>query len=246
MGGTSAVHGDGGTFKKQESVFVLSWNSCWVLARSISPSLLSHFRSLRMQPSTRIGPMLADFNLLPRGADADAKPRADCWSAVLVNIRGDWECVADVFWYPRCNMNGGMCFKCGATGIGTENGANPCVLFREMTWEHQSVVMADGLHAVDPGTRAHIVGNIFTEKLHNTGLKNVETGSACLEPRARECRQCNGTRPSRVCERPLRCVSSFAVELARCDLAGSRHDKQVCVIAESLQKTSIPVSPGWF
>ena len=40
-----------------------------------------------MQPSTRIGPMPADFNLLPRGADADAKPRADGWSVVLVNIQ---------------------------------------------------------------------------------------------------------------------------------------------------------------
>ena len=52
------------------------------------------------------GAIAADFNLLARGTDANSNPVADGWSAVLVNIRGDWEFVADVLQYPRWNMNG--------------------------------------------------------------------------------------------------------------------------------------------
>ena len=61
----------------------------------------------------------AAINLLARGTDANSHPLADGWSAFLVNVRDDWEIVADVLQYPRWHMNGEMCFKCGAAGIGT-------------------------------------------------------------------------------------------------------------------------------
>ena len=65
-----------------------------------------------------LGELANDFNFLADGIGQDGTTLADGWSCIVVNIRGDWEFFSDVLRLPRWNVNGTMCFKCRATGVG--------------------------------------------------------------------------------------------------------------------------------
>ena len=49
----------------------------------------------------------------------------------------------------------------------------------------QSMIIVDGLHSVDLGTSAHIVGHIFREKLRYLGAKNMGDNVKILDRRMR-------------------------------------------------------------
>ena len=81
----------GGSFNKQESAFVFAWNSL-----SVSGEFRAFPKKTDVIPHATFdavfGAVAADFTVLARGTDANSIPLADGWSAVLVDIRGGWEC----------------------------------------------------------------------------------------------------------------------------------------------------------
>ena len=75
--------------------------------------------------------------------------------------------------------------------------ADLCVLFWEVTGLRPSMIIVDGLHSVDLGTGAHIVGNIFLEKLRHMGAKNMGDNVTILDRQVRAWNQVHNPNVSR-------------------------------------------------
>ena len=118
-----------------------------------------------------------------------------------------------------------------------------------------SMIMVDGLHSVDLGTGAHIVGNIFLEKLRCMGAQNMGDNIKILDRQMRAWNQVHNPNVSHVrgdltINRAARvlwvseakataaavdlCVP-FALELAKRHHDSNRHNQQVLVVGERLQ-----------
>ena len=123
-------HGDGGAFSKQDSLFVLSWNSilgCNLGGQGLGKRFLfTIIRKQEMVAATlpKLFEILAwSCNALLTGITPEsnwddvpegAPPTfiADRWRATLVQLRGDWEFYANVCGMPNWKTNARMCWQC--------------------------------------------------------------------------------------------------------------------------------------
>ena len=124
------MHGDGGAFSKQDSLFVLTWNSLIGGGTTrASRFLMTILKKSEMVDATLLAVMeiLAwSFNVLLTGLQpvldllgrplAAAGYLAGTFRAALSQLRGDWEFYAELCKFPRWNEIGRMCWKCLAVG----------------------------------------------------------------------------------------------------------------------------------
>ena len=126
------LHGDGGAFSKQDSLFVISWNSISSFLGSSGFTQRFPFTIVRkgeMAPST-LDELFRVFawsvNVLLTGItpdrDWDGKPLsggceyiAAGWRAALVQVRGDWEFYANTLGFPNWATGVNMCWLCAAS-----------------------------------------------------------------------------------------------------------------------------------
>ena len=127
------LHGDGGSFSKQDSLFVFTVNSLVGSGTTVQKRfILTIIRKSEMIPGTldAIMEVLAwSFNCALSGlwpdvdfaGQAVANPLsffADRWRGALVQVRGDWEFYTSIFRFPSWNGVEEMCWICKASGRG--------------------------------------------------------------------------------------------------------------------------------
>ena len=127
------MHGDGGAFSHQDSLFVLTWNS--LIGSGMTRAtrfLMTIVPKSEMVPETMpaiMAILVWSFNSMLTGIeplfahDGEAlkgpfKFLANKWKACLAQLRGDWEFFAmpSFLAFPKWNEVGRMCWKCLAVG----------------------------------------------------------------------------------------------------------------------------------
>ncbi len=124
------MHGDGGSFSKQDSVFVLSWNSLLgegnTIARRFVTTLI---RKSEMTPATLeaiCNIMSWSFNTMLTGETPSrdmhdqvtaggGQTLAGGYRATLAQVRGDWQFYCELFKFPQWNSAERMCWLCAAS-----------------------------------------------------------------------------------------------------------------------------------
>ena len=126
------LHGDGGAFSKQDSLFVLSWNSLCAGAASEGFARRFIFTIVRKRVMTTetmdalwkifSWSMNNLFTGITPSTDWEGRPReggaqyvAQGWQGALVQIRGDWEFYANVLGVPNWASALNMCWFCKAS-----------------------------------------------------------------------------------------------------------------------------------
>ena len=200
------MHADGGSFSHQDSLFVISWNS--LVSGSIGQGFARRLLFTLIRKSDLCESTFEDIwrvfswslNHLCTGISPSKDWRDMCidggerWLAegyrgLLVQIRGDWEFLAQVIRLPAHNNNDNNCWLCRASRI------HPGLLWHDFSrgagwrrtirthrsWEGElrsrgsmiplifqlvigltlSCVAIDVLHVLDLGVAAHVLGNLF-------------------------------------------------------------------------------------
>jgi len=151
------LHGDGGQFTKQDSIYVLTWNS---LTQNFGPTMdtriiFTVIRSAEMLPNTLdtlFEAMAWSLNVCLKGltpsADWQNRPLtgggrqlAGGYRGACCQIRGDWEFFCKAFHFPKWNEAVSMCPFCRATGrAGHYCFANvrPDAPWRGTIWTHET------------------------------------------------------------------------------------------------------------
>lgn len=150
------MHGDGGAFSKQDSLYVISWNS--LLAEGTTSSkriLFTVIRKTEMVDGTldaiwkvfawSMNTLLTGktpcTDYLGRAIPGGEQNLAGGWQATLCQCRGDWEFYWQVFSFPRWNENKAMCFMCKASAVHDEWKWTACgddAGWRNTRWTHET------------------------------------------------------------------------------------------------------------
>ena len=126
------LHGDGGSFSKQDSLFVFTFNSLLGEGESASKRLLmTIIKKSELVPGTldRMMDIMGwSFNIALTGLTPvlsyegeqidDPVYLAGRWKGSLIQIRGDWEFYCSIFGFPQWNTAESMCWLCKAAGFG--------------------------------------------------------------------------------------------------------------------------------
>ena len=127
------IHGDGGAFSKQDSVYCFTFNSLLGEGSTAAKRfLITIIKKSEMVPATL--QTLMDifswsFNVALSGLTPDTDwagrdvegPRAHIagrWRGSLVQVRGDWQFYCEVFRFPAWNAAEEMCWLCRASAAG--------------------------------------------------------------------------------------------------------------------------------
>lgn len=198
------LHGDGGSFSHQDSLFVLSWNG--LLGHMGGETglgkrwLYTVIRKKDLIPATwhELWRVFAwSMNCLLTGItpsiDWDLKEMhggrryiAEGWRGALIQVRGDWEFLANVVGLPHWGAGDNMCWMCHASNtdpaLKWQDGSAEAGWRRRRrthaSWKEElrgalptiflmtiglsiGCVMVDTLHAVDLGVASHVAGNVF-------------------------------------------------------------------------------------
>ena len=127
------LHGDGGAFSKQDSLFVISFNSLCaahgsgegfakrflftiIRKRDLAPGTLDVlWRVFAWSVNQLLTGITAPTTWEDRPADGGGQFIAERWRAALVQIRGDWEFYANVLGLPSWSSAENMCWLCDAS-----------------------------------------------------------------------------------------------------------------------------------
>ena len=126
------LHGDGGSFSKQDSLYVFTFNSLLGQGDSSSKRFVSTIiKKSQLVPGSldKIMDILGwSFNVALTGltpvvsyeGEEDQHPKylAGKWRGSLIQIRGDWEFYCCMFKFPAWNTADSMCWLCKAAGHG--------------------------------------------------------------------------------------------------------------------------------
>ena len=212
------MHGDGGEFSHQDSIYVISWNSLLGLGDTSNRRFI--FALLKKSQLRSDGetwnalwrifswsmnallegtmPCTDWLNQPIKGGDKIA----DNYSAVLLQLRGDWAWYCEILGFPKHNEIENMCWICGASinhprRLYTDarddagwrstlrttqswakellaKGKSLPVLFQLVRGLLLEHVMIDVLHTVDQGVTAHILGSIMHECSDSMGSNKDE------------------------------------------------------------------------
>ena len=126
------LHGDAGSFNKQESVYLFSWNSLLGTGTTLSKRFIfTVIRKSECTPQT-VDDIMKVFawsmNVLASGVTPEehweGEPMEGTrgylvagWKGILAQIRGDWQFYCELFKFPQWNCADNMCFMCGASSI---------------------------------------------------------------------------------------------------------------------------------
>ena len=221
------LHGDAGAFTKHDSLMVISWNGllgrdngrvkrivfAFVRKRDYTPQTLNRIWELFAWSVNRMAvgkhPLL-DWDMNPI-VGALESPLAGPYSAVLSQIRGDWQFYVEIFAFPPWNGAARMCWMCRASG------SNPAMSFTDCrenaNWRgtrfsdesyrahmhalglslplllllviglRLECISIDSLHALGLGFSAHVIGNTLWETVtrHCWGKPTQESNTTELE-----------------------------------------------------------------
>jgi hypothetical protein len=143
------MHGDGGSFSKQDSVYVFSFNS---LSSDFGPTydtrmLFTVIRSADFVDTTidaLLGKLAWSLNLCLQGVDEDGAVLAGGFRGVAVQMRGDWEFYVKAMHLPRWDGASEMCPFCRASGSAAVNpllrfqNTRPDAPWRGTIWTHEA------------------------------------------------------------------------------------------------------------
>ena len=125
------MHGDGGKFSKQDSLYTLSWNSLLATGTTMNTRLLSATVRKSDMTADTMDTLLRIFawscNVLLSGESPSKDYEDNCISggntsladgyrACLLQIRGDWEWYTQIFHVPSWNGADAMCCMSKASG----------------------------------------------------------------------------------------------------------------------------------
>ena len=126
------LHGDGGSFSKQDSLFVFTFNS--LLGEGVTSSkrfVMTIIKKSELVPGTldKMMEILAwSFNVALTGltpvvsfdGEELGNPAylAGRWKGSLIQVRGDWEFYCTLFRFPAWNAAEEMCWLCRASARG--------------------------------------------------------------------------------------------------------------------------------
>ena len=221
------LHGDAGASTKHDSLMVISWNGllgrdngrvksivfAFVRKRDYTPQTLDRIWELFAWSVNRMAvgrhPVL-DWDRNPI-VGAIESPLAGPYSAVLSQIRGDWQFYVEIFAFPPWNGAVRMCWMCRASGSNPDMAFTDCrdnANWRSTRFSDESFraymaalglslpvlllliiglrlecISIDSLHALDLGFSAHVAGNTFWETVtrHCWGKPTQEANVAELE-----------------------------------------------------------------
>ena len=126
------LYGDGGQFNKQDSLYVITWNSLVGLGTTSEKKMIfTIIKKSQLTPETwdKLWEIFAwSVNVLLHGRepetdhlghplDSSGSPLADDFSGCCIQIRGDWAFFSEVLHFPRPNEVVNNCWICKA-GIG--------------------------------------------------------------------------------------------------------------------------------
>ena len=184
------LHADAGAFNKQESIYVIAWNSLL----GDAPTLQKRFLFTLIKKSSMITETMdAILNIFAEQMNILAQAHHHntlCgYSGVLCQIRGDWAFYCETFRFPQWNSAERMCWCCRASSVDeellwTDTARNSG--WRSTKFNHESYleymrlhnliipillavciglrlecVTIDVLHVVDLGIYSHISANII-------------------------------------------------------------------------------------
>ena len=124
------MHGDGGAFSNQDSLYTISFNSLLGVGTTIRKRfVMTTVRKNEMLPGTldAIQKILCwSFNVLLSGREPDTSylgvpsaraptSLADDWCGCLCQVRGDWAFYAEILYVPKWNEAVSMCWLCRAS-----------------------------------------------------------------------------------------------------------------------------------
>ena len=151
------IHGDGGSFSKQDSLFVFTFNSLVGVgatsAKRFPLTIIKKTETVQEPLQTIMDIFSWSFNVALTGLTPDRDwagkdvegPRsylAGRWRGALVQVRGDWEFYTTIFRFPTWNGAEEMCWMCKASAAGdlsfTSCGTN--AKWRETRRTHESYV----------------------------------------------------------------------------------------------------------
>jgi hypothetical protein len=154
------LHGDAGAFSKQDSLFVLTWNS--LVGQGTTRELRFMVTCVRKSDLLPDGSTLeAIFHVLawslnslldgftphsdPDGLplDGGGAPLAGPWKGACIQVRGDWQFYCQAFHFPTWNTNERMCWLCRASNVNPEllwTDFNSGAAWRGSVWSHEGYV----------------------------------------------------------------------------------------------------------
>jgi len=126
------MHGDGGAYSKQDSLYVVSWNSLMGLGSTTSKRFIfTLLRKAKMLVDTwaaiwtifawsmniLLDGFMPRLDFLGRLLDASTAPVriAGRFCAALIQVRGDWGFYCEVLDFPKHNELVNMCWICSAS-----------------------------------------------------------------------------------------------------------------------------------
>jgi hypothetical protein len=178
------MHGDGGSFTKQDSVYAFSWNS---LTQAFGPTmdtriLFTVMRSADMVEGTLdalMEKMAWSLNLCLRGETEDGQVLAGGWRGATVQVRGDWEFFVKFCHLPRRDGAQNMCPFCRAAcsdPLMTFTNVRPDAPWRGTIWTHESRMTYLRLAGIAPPVFFLTLRGFRLECIHIDTLHTLDQG----------------------------------------------------------------------
>ena len=187
------LHGDGGAYSHQDSLYAVSWNSFVGLGITITKRFIfTLIRKAKLTPATwvviwqifgwSVNALLTgqtpSSDWQGRPLEAGGAPIADGFSGALIQIRGDWAFYCEVLHFPKHNEVENMCWMCKAAIKIPEyvyTNATATAGWRTTMRSHESYsaeLLANDVPL--PGLFAHVVGlrleHVAIDVLHTVDL----------------------------------------------------------------------------
>jgi hypothetical protein len=152
------MHGDGGGFNKQDSLYALSWNSLICGGATIQSKFLFTVVKKSDMVADTLDKLMEAFswscNVLLSGQSPHSSWQGHAlpdggldlafgYRASLCQIRGDWEFYTQLFYFSRWDQGEMMCPFCRASSTVREHSwtdFGPDAWWRDTIWEHEDYI----------------------------------------------------------------------------------------------------------
>lgn len=126
------MHGDGGAFSKQDSLYIFTWNSLLgtgstrckrfmftIMKKSLMTegTLDAIFKLFSWSMNVLLTGLTPERDIDQNALAGGGEYLADGWRGALVQIRGDWEFYCSIFNFPTWQGAENMCWLCRASSL---------------------------------------------------------------------------------------------------------------------------------